>query len=90
MRGWFASQMKEFMIRQPGVVEVEWNQVKYKPGDAKDEDEDEDELEAVGKGKKRRKKAPKVKLPKPKKKPQRKAAGPRGGARGKWAGKDEL
>lgn len=88
MRGWFAAQMKEFMIRQPGVVEVEWNQVKYKPGDVKDDDDDDDDgVEVVGK---RRKKAPEIKLPKPKKKPQAKKAGSGGKAKGGRADKDEL
>lgn len=104
MRGWFAPQMKEFMLRQPGVVEVEWNQVKYKPTDVKEDAIEVDEADAPGKkgkgqGKrgKRGKREPGVKLPKPKKRSggaQRKTPWSGVGRRGKGpeggAVKDEL
>lgn len=35
MKGWHGMRMRDFMLQQPGVVTVEWNQIKYKPEDFK-------------------------------------------------------
>ena len=31
-RGWFGQEVKEFLLSQPEVKEVEWDSVKYRPG----------------------------------------------------------
>lgn len=40
-KGWKGFQLLQFLLKQPMVSEVEWNQHKYKPGDVVPDDFDE-------------------------------------------------